>query len=158
MRIVLQRVARASVRVDGESVGAIGVGFLLLVGIASDDEGIDCAGVARKIVELRVFEDATGKMNRSIRDVGGEILAVSQFTLYADVRRGRRPSFSDAARPEAAEPLFDALVAELRAQGVRVETGRFGAKMSVDLVNDGPVTLVLEASRPQELARSSSGE
>ncbi|MDD4903690.1 MAG: D-aminoacyl-tRNA deacylase [Candidatus Bipolaricaulis sp.] len=149
MRIVLQRVASARVRVGDEVVGGIASGFLLLVGIAPADERVDPAAVAHKIVELRVFEDEDGKMNRSIRDVGGAILAVSQFTLYADVRRGRRPSFTDAARPEIAEPIFDGFVAALRAEGVRVETGRFGAKMAVDLVNDGPVTLVLRVAEPE---------
>ncbi len=150
MRIVLQRVVRAAVRVGCEEVGAIGGGLLLLVGVAPADERLDLASLARKVVELRVFEDETGKMNRSIRDVGGEILAVSQFTLYGDVRHGRRPSFTEAARPETAGPLFDALVASLRAEGVCVQTGRFGAKMAVDLVNDGPVTLVLEVVPPEE--------
>ncbi len=164
MRIVLQRVTRASVRVDGEVVGAIGPGFLLLVGIAPGDEQVDLGWAARKLVDLRVFEDDDGKMNRSIRDVGGQILAVSQFTLYGDVRHGRRPSFTQAARPEVAEPLFETLVAKLRAEGACVETGRFGAKMSVDLVNDGPVTLVLdvappeEAGKPRELAPSAGDE
>ncbi|MEN6368097.1 MAG: D-aminoacyl-tRNA deacylase [Thermotogota bacterium] len=164
MRIVLQRVAHASVQVDSEVVGAIGEGFLLLVGIAPADDHLDLAAIARKVVDLRVFEDETGKMNRSVRDVEGEILAVSQFTLYGDVRRGRRPSFTEAARPEMAEPLFNALVANLRAEGVRVETGRFGAKMAVDLVNEGPVTLMLdipppeEAGKPRELAPSVGGE
>ncbi len=149
MRIVLQRVATACVRVDGEVVGAIGPGLLLLVGIAPADVRLDLAEVARKVVLLRVFEDEGGKMNRSIRDAGGEVLAVSQFTLYGDVRRGRRPSFTEAARPEVAEPVFDTFVAGLRAEGVRVETGRFGAKMAVELVNDGPVTLVLEVAAPE---------
>jgi len=149
MRIVLQRVAVACVRVDGEVVGAIGPGLLLLVGIAPADARLDLAEIARKVVLLRVFEDEGGKMNRSIRDAGGEVLAVSQFTLYGDVRRGRRPSFTEAARPEVAEPVFDAFVAGLRAEGVRVETGRFGAKMAVELVNDGPVTLVLEVAAPE---------
>lgn len=149
MRIVLQRVAVACVRVDGEVVGAIGPGLLLLVGIAPADVRLDLAEIARKVVLLRVFEDEGGKMNRSIRDAGGEVLAVSQFTLYGDVRRGRRPSFTEAARPEVAEPVFDTFVAGLRAEGVRVETGRFGAKMAVELVNDGPVTLVLEVAAPE---------
>ena len=149
MRIVLQRVTAASVSVDGEVVGAIGPGLLLLVGIAAADARLDLAEVARKVVLLRVFEDESGKMNRSIRDAGGEVLAVSQFTLYGDVRRGRRPSFTEAARPEVAEPVFDTFVAGLRAEGVRVETGRFGAKMAVELVNDGPVTLVLEVAAPE---------
>jgi D-tyrosyl-tRNA(Tyr) deacylase len=164
VRIVLQRVACASVCVDGEEVSATARGLLLLVGIAPADGRLDLASVARKIVDLRVFEDENGKMNRSIRDAGGEILAVSQFTLYGDVRHGRRPSFTEAARPETAEPVFDALVASLRAEGVRVETGRFGAKMAVELVNDGPVTLVLEvvppeeAGKARELAPSEDGE
>jgi D-tyrosyl-tRNA(Tyr) deacylase len=149
MRIVLQRVAAACVRVDGQVVGAIGPGLLLLVGIAPADARLDLAEVARKVVLLRVFEDESGKMNCSIRDSGGEILAVSQFTLYGDVRRGRRPSFTEAARPEVARPVFDTFVAGLRAEGVRVETGRFGAKMAVELVNDGPVTLVLEVAAPE---------
>jgi len=149
MRIVLQRVTAASVSVDGEIVGAIGPGLLLLVGIAAADARLDLAEVARKVVLLRVFDDEDGKMNRSVRDEGGEVLAVSQFTLYGDVRRGRRPSFTEAARPEIAEPVFDTFVAGLRAEGVRVETGRFGAKMAVELVNDGPVTLVLEVAAPE---------
>ncbi|MDD5263674.1 MAG: D-aminoacyl-tRNA deacylase [Candidatus Bipolaricaulis sp.] len=164
MRIVLQRVARASVRVDAEEVGAIARGLLLLVGIAPTDGRLDLASIARKLGDLRVFEDENGKMNRSLRDAGGEILAVSQFTLYGDVRHGRRPSFTEAAGPDTAGPLFDALVASLRAEGLRVQTGRFGAKMAVDLVNDGPVTLVWEVVPPEEagkdrkLAPSEDGE
>jgi D-tyrosyl-tRNA(Tyr) deacylase len=149
MRIVLQRVQRAAVSVGDETIGAIGRGFVLLVGIAPEDVGVDLAAAARKIADLRVFADADGKMNRSLRDVGGRILAVSQFTLFGDTQKGRRPSFSAAARPEVAEPLFDEFVGALRGQGIEVETGRFGAVMQVDLTNDGPVTLVMELAEPR---------
>ncbi len=149
MRIVLQRVAKASVRVDVEEVGAIGPGLLVLVGIGPGDERLDLAAAARKILDLRIFQDADGKMNLSLRDLGLEVLAVSQFTLYGDTRKGRRPSYAQAAPPELAEPLFDAFVAALRAEGVRVAVGRFGAHMAVELVNDGPVTLVLELAPPE---------
>ena len=149
MRIVLQRVARASVRVDAEEVGAIGRGLLILVGIGPEDERLDLAAAARKILDLRVFQDAEGKMNLSLRDLGLDVLAVSQFTLYGDTRKGRRPSYTQAAPPEVAEPLFDAFVAALRAESVRVAVGRFGAHMAVELVNDGPVTLVLELAPPE---------
>jgi D-tyrosyl-tRNA(Tyr) deacylase len=146
MRIVLQRVSAASVDVGGERVAQIGVGLLLLIGIVPGDESIDPAKTARKVSDLRIFEDREGKMNRSLRDIGGEILAVSQFTLCADVDKGRRPSFAGAAPPELASPLFDALVQALREEGMQVQTGVFGAKMSVELTNDGPVTLVLEVA------------
>jgi len=148
MRLVVQRVRRASVDVDGDRIAEIGRGLLLLVGIAPEDADVDLRKAAGKIVDLRIFEDDAGKMNRSLRDVGGQLLAVSQFTLYGDTRKGRRPSFVGAAAPEVAEPLFDALVDAIRAQGVRVETGRFGAKMAVELVNDGPVTLLIEVESP----------
>lgn len=144
MRIVLQRVDRAAVRVGDDTVGSIGRGLLLLVGVGPDDARLDLVAAARKIVELRVFADAEGKMNLSLLDRGFEVLAVSQFTLYGDTRKGRRPSYVQAAPPDVAEPIFDGLVAAMRAAGVRVATGRFGAHMAVDLVNDGPVTLVLE--------------
>jgi len=144
MRIVAQRVARASVDVDGTRIAEIECGLLLLVGIAATDVGIDLDQVARKIVTLRVFADDDGKMNRSLLDVGGAVLAVSQFTLYGDTRKGRRPSFVGAASPEVAEPLFDRLVAAIAGQGVPIQTGRFGAKMVVELTNDGPVTLIVE--------------
>ena len=144
MRVVLQRVARASVDVEGERIAEIGRGLLLLVGVGQLDEGVDLERLARKIVSLRVFPDEAGLMNRSLLDVGGDVLAVSQFTLYGDTRKGRRPSYVAAARPEVAEPLFDRLVDALQAEGVSTQTGRFGAKMAVDLTNDGPVTLVLE--------------
>ena len=144
MRIVLQRVGRAAVDVGGERIAEIGGGLLLLVGIAPGDGKVDFARLARKIVSLRIFEDESGKMNLSLCDIGGKILAVSQFTLYADTSKGRRPSFIGAAPPEVALPLFDRFVEALRAEGVGVETGRFGAKMAVELVNDGPVTITIE--------------
>lgn len=146
MRIVLQRVSYASVDVDGEQIADIGRGLLLLVGIASEDSTMDLGRTARKIIDLRIFEDDEGKMNRSLRDIGGAVLAVSQFTLYADISKGRRPSFVHAAPPEVAEPLFDSFVNALRSEGVDVQTGRFGAKMAVRLENDGPVTLTLEVA------------
>jgi len=144
VRIVLQRVERAAVRVGVEAVGSIGAGLLLLVGVGHGDDRLDLAGAARKILDLRVFQDAEGKMNLSLRELQGEVLAVSQFTLYGDTRKGRRPSYTHAARPEVAEPVFNAFVEALQAEGVRVAMGRFGAHMSVESVNDGPVTLVLE--------------
>ena len=144
MRIVLQRVSGASVDVAHGRIGEIGRGLLLLVGVAPGDEGVDLQRAAQRLVDLRIFEDDGGKMNLSLRDIGGEILAVSQFTLYADTRKGRRPSFVGAASPETASPLFDRFVEALREQGVRVATGEFGAKMDVRLTNDGPVTLVIE--------------
>lgn len=145
MRVVVQRVSHASVTVDGEVVGRIGVGFLCLVGVTHDDTDADAVALADKLAGLRVFPDADGRMNRSLVEAGGSALVVSQFTLYGDVRRGRRPSFTDAAAPEVAEPLVDRLAAELADRGVPVETGRFGAMMDVELCNDGPVTLVVEA-------------
>lgn len=146
MRLVIQRVSRATVRVAGETIAKIGKGFLILVGIGRRDSALDLSRIVRKVIELRVFEDDAGKMNLSLQDVGGEVLAVSQFTLYADIRKGRRPSFTAAAPPEEAKPLFDAFVEQLRAAGVTVRTGRFGAKMEVELVNDGPVTIIHEVA------------
>ena len=146
MRIVIQRVERASVDVDGDRVATIGRGLLLLVGIAPEDVGADLSRAAQRIADLRIFEDEQGKMNRSLREVGGSILAVSQFTLFADMRKGRRPSFFGAAPPAVAEPLFDRFVDALRDEGVGVDTGRFGARMAVELVNAGPVTLILEVA------------
>lgn len=145
MRIVLQRVKEASVTVEGERISGIGGGLLLLVGVAEGD-GEDAADwLAEKVAGLRIFNDAEGKMNLGVRDVGGGVLAVSQFTLLADTRKGKRPSFVRAAPPERAEPLFDYFCQKLRAAGIApVETGRFGAMMEVALVNDGPVTIVLE--------------
>ena len=148
MRLVVQRVRRASVDVVGERIAEIDCGLLLLIGIAPEDVDVDLRKAASKVVDLRIFTDDEGKMNRSLRDVGGKVLAVSQFTLYGDTRKGRRPSFVGAAAPEIAEPLFDAFVDAIRGQGVEVETGRFGAKMAVELVNDGPVTLLIEVAAP----------
>lgn len=150
MRIVLQRVDRAEVRVDRRTIAAISKGVLLLVGIGKDDEGLDLSRLAKKIVALRIFEDAAGKMNLSLQDVKGEILVVSQFTLYGDTGKGHRPSFSDAAPQKEAERLFNAFVAALGARGVSVKTGAFGAKMAVELVNAGPVTLILELAPSQK--------
>jgi D-aminoacyl-tRNA deacylase len=145
VRIVLQRVKNASVEVAGERVSEIGAGLLLLVGVAKDDGEGEAGWLAEKVVGLRIFNDESGKMNLGVGDVGGEILAVSQFTLLADTRKGKRPSFIGAAPPEEAEPLFDYFCERLRAAGVAsVKTGRFGAMMDVALVNDGPVTIVLE--------------
>ncbi len=144
MRIVLQRVARASVAVGDEVVGALGRGLLLLVGIAADDDAERIDEAARKLVGLRVFEDADGKMNLDVAQAGGAVLVVSQFTLLASTDRGRRPSFERAAPPAAAEALIERFVERLRAAGLEVATGRFGAHMRVELVNDGPVTLVLD--------------
>jgi len=145
MRAVVQRVSSASVVVEGETIGRIEKGLLVLLGVTHDDGQEDVIYLAQKIVGLRVFEDADGKMNLSLGEVGGSVLAVSQFTLYGDCRKGRRPSFVEAARPEQAEPLYRSFVAELRGSGVKVETGRFQAQMAVSLVNDGPVTLILES-------------
>jgi len=147
VRAVLQRVARARVTVDGATVGAIGPGLLALVGVAADDGPADVVQVAAKIRDLRIFEDDQGKMNRSLGDVGGAVLAVSQFTLYGDARKGRRPSFDQAAPAEAGRLLFDALIAELRAAGVTVETGTYRAHMQVELVNDGPVTILIDSRK-----------
>lgn len=145
MRIVLQRVKGASVTVAGEEVARIGAGLLLLVGVANGDGEKEAAWLAEKVAGLRIFADAGGKMNLSVTETGGAVLAVSQFTLLADTRKGRRPSFVGAAPPEEAEPLFERFCALLREAGVgTVETGRFGATMDVALVNDGPVTIVLE--------------
>jgi len=144
VRVVLQRVSRAEVRVGERVTGRIARGFLLLVGVTHADGEEQAAWMAEKIAGLRLFADAEGKMNLALADVGGALLVVSQFTLYGDAQKGRRPSFIDAARPETAEPLYEKFVALLRAQGLPVETGEFGAMMDVELVNDGPVTLWLE--------------
>ncbi|HEY8526180.1 MAG TPA: D-aminoacyl-tRNA deacylase [Acidimicrobiales bacterium] len=144
MRAVIQRVTRARVTVDGDEVGAIGPGLCVLVGVTHDDGPDQARTLASKIWNLRIMADDQGVMNRSAADTGAEILVVSQFTLYGDTSRGRRPSWIAAARPEHAEPLVERVVAELEALGARVATGRFRADMQVELVNDGPVTLVLE--------------
>lgn len=147
MRAVIQRVEQASVSVEGEIRGQIGAGFLVLIGVEEGDGDADFKYIADKAPNLRVFEDEQGKMNRSLLDVGGEVLAVSQFTLLGDARGGRRPSFIAAARPETADPMYERLVADWRARGIRVETGVFGAHMKVALVNDGPVTILLDSRR-----------
>jgi len=145
MRAVLQRVSRARVVVADETVGAIDRGLLVLLGVAPADTPADAAWLADKTVGLRIFADDEGKMNRSVADVGGGVLVVSQFTLYGDASKGRRPSFVAAAPPEVAVPLYEAFVEAVRALGVPVATGRFGAMMDVELVNDGPVTLILDS-------------
>ncbi len=144
MRIVLQRVSRARVTVDGRVTGEIGPGLLLLVGFTDGDGEDALAWMAEKVAGLRIFADDEGKMNRSVHDAGGGLLVVSQFTLYGDTRKGRRPSFVEAARPEVAIPLYERFLELLRATGLPVRTGEFGAMMQVELVNDGPVTLILE--------------
>ena len=146
MRAVVQRVASASVEVGGDAVGRIEAGLLVLLGVEPDDTPVDVDYTASKVLGLRVFEDAEGKMNRSVVDVGGAVLAVSQFTLLGDCLKGRRPSFIGAARPERAVPLYEAFVTAVR-QSVPCETGRFGADMAVSLVNDGPVTLLLDSRK-----------
>lgn len=146
MRVVLQRVSQASVSIDGKVVGAIERGFLLLIGFHRSDTAAESEWMAEKVVGLRLFGDAEGKMNLDLAAVSGGILAVSQFTLYGDASKGRRPSFIDAARPEIAIPLYEGFVASLRTRGIAVATGEFGADMQVSLVNDGPVTLILERS------------
>ncbi len=146
MRAVVQRVTRAAVRVGGETVGEIGRGLLVLVGAAAGDGPADAAALADKLAGLRIFPDDEGRMNRSVVEAGGAVLVVSQFTLCGDVRRGRRPSFTEAAAPEAAEPLVDLVAAHLHAAGVPCATGRFRAHMEVDLLNDGPVTLVIDVT------------
>ena len=144
MRVVLQRVSRARVTVEGRVTGEIGRGLLLLAGFTDADTDEALHWMADKVVGLRIFADHEGKMNRSVDEAGGALLVVSQFTLYGDARKGRRPSFIEAARPEIAIPLYERFVALLRATGLQVETGEFGAMMDVELVNDGPVTLILE--------------
>lgn len=147
MRLVVQRVLESSVRVDGKLVGEIGPGFMVLCGVEDGDTAEDVKYCVDKTVNLRVFEDDAGKMNRSILDAGGAILAISQFTLHGDVRHGRRPSFIRAARPETAVPLYEAYCEGLRQAGVHVETGIFQADMKVSLINDGPVTLLIDSRR-----------
>ncbi|MBI1311210.1 D-tyrosyl-tRNA(Tyr) deacylase [bacterium] len=147
MRAVIQRVSQASVTVEGEITGQIDRGFLVLLGVGVDDTEDDAVYLAGKAAGLRVFEDAEGRMNLSLADVDGAMLVVSQFTLYGDARKGRRPSFIEAARPEKANQLYESFCAEVRGQGIRVETGRFQMHMDVALVNDGPVTLLLDSRR-----------
>jgi D-aminoacyl-tRNA deacylase len=147
MRAVVQRVSRAQVAVNGEIVGKIGLGLLVLLGIGRDDTEADAIYLAGKICGLRVFEDNRGKMNRSVQDAGGGVLAVSQFTLYGDVRRGKRPSFDAAATPEKARQLYGFFVEQIRAAGLSCETGRFQEMMQVELVNEGPVTILLDSGK-----------
>ncbi|HEX9978332.1 MAG TPA: D-aminoacyl-tRNA deacylase [Acidimicrobiia bacterium] len=144
MRAVIQRVSRADVRVDGAAVASIGGGVVVLVGVAAGDTAADADALGAKIAALRIFPDEVGKMNLSLTDTGGSAIVVSQFTLLADVRRGRRPSFTGAEDPERAAPLVDRVAGAIAASGVPVRSGRFGERMEVDLVNDGPVTIVLE--------------
>ncbi|HEV3306906.1 MAG TPA: D-aminoacyl-tRNA deacylase [Candidatus Sulfotelmatobacter sp.] len=147
MRAVVQRVSRAQVTVGGEITGQIGLGLLVLLGVGRDDTEADATYLAEKIVGLRVFEDDQGKMNRSAQEVGGSVLAVSQFTLYGDVRRGKRPSFDAAAPPERARQLYEFFVEQIRAAGLPCETGRFQEMMKVELVNEGPVTILLDSRK-----------
>jgi len=147
MRAVVQRVSRARVTVNGETAGEIGLGLLVLLGVGQADTEADATYLADKVSGLRVFEDAHGKMNRSVQDVGGSVLAVSQFTLYGDVRRGKRPSFDAAAAPEKARQLYEFFVERIRAAGLKCETGRFQETMKVELVNEGPVTILLDSEK-----------
>jgi len=147
MRAVVQRVSRASVKVDGELSGEIAQGLLVLLGVAQEDGESDVAYLADKVAGLRIFEDEAGKMNLSVGEVGGAVLAVSQFTLFGDVRRGKRPSFDAAARPEQAKALYERFVERIRALGLRCETGRFQEMMEVELVNSGPVTILLDSKK-----------
>lgn len=147
MRAVLQRVTRASVRVEGETIGEIGAGLVVLLGIAHDDAAEDADYLAEKVASLRIFDDAEGRMNLSVTEAGGALLVVSQFTLYGDARRGRRPSWSDAAPPEVAEPLYELFLREARRRVSEVATGSFRRIMEVELVNDGPVTILLDSRK-----------
>jgi D-aminoacyl-tRNA deacylase len=144
MKLVIQRVKKASVEVAGELVSKIDTGLLILLGIAQSDDGSQMDWLARKVVELRIFEDDDGKMNRSLLDTGGEVLLVSQFTLFADCKKGRRPGFSEAALPDKAERMYKKFVSLLTTTGIKVKTGIFGAHMEISLLNDGPVTIILE--------------
>jgi D-tyrosyl-tRNA(Tyr) deacylase len=146
MRAVVQRVSRAAVRVDGVVVGRIERGFLVLLGVTHNDGRAEADWMARKVAGLRIFEDDAGKMNLGLTDIDGAVLVVSQFTLYGDARKGRRPSFTDAARPEQAEPLIDYFIERLGEEGIPVQTGQFQAMMAVEMVNDGPVTLLLDTA------------
>ncbi len=147
MRCVVQRVSSASVTVNGETVGAIGQGLMVLIGVSDEDTEADLKYMAEKVPNLRIFDDENGVMNRSVLDIGGSILAVSQFTLYGDARGGRRPSYIHAAKPEEASALYEKLIAAWRAKGIQVETGRFRTEMAVSLVNDGPVTILMDSTK-----------
>ena len=148
MKVLIQRVSRAAVRVEGREVGSIGPGVLVFLGVERGDAAADAASYARRTAELRIFPDGEGRMNRSIEEIGGAALVVSQFTLAAATRRGRRPSFEGAAEPETARALYESFVAALRSRGIPTESGVFGAMMDVELVNDGPVTILLEPKEP----------
>ena len=148
MRAVIQRVKKSSVKAGNEIVGQIGKGLLVLLGVARDDAAKDADYLANKIINLRIFEDPDGKMNRSLLETGGELLVVSQFTLLADCRKGRRPSFIEAAEPQKAADLYETFVDRVREKGVKLQTGRFRAMMEVALINDGPVTLIIESRTP----------
>lgn len=145
MKIVIQRVSESSVKVDGKIVGEIGTGFMLLCGIDESDENEDADWLVKKILDLRIFGDEEGKLNLSIKDIQGEILCISQFTLIADYKKGNRPSFIKAAKPDKAVPLFEYFKAELKKSGLKIESGIFGANMKVSLINDGPVTIVMDS-------------
>ena len=147
MRAVVQRVKKAEVRVDGRTVGAVSEGMLVLLGVGKNDTPEDARSLADKVLNLRIFDDSEGRMNLSLLETEGQLLCVSQFTLYGDCRKGRRPSYDQAARPETAGGLYDAFVAAARAGGVTVQTGQFQARMEVELVNDGPVTLLIDSER-----------
>jgi D-tyrosyl-tRNA(Tyr) deacylase len=147
MRAVVQRVTRAKVTVEGEITGQIGAGLLVLLGVSEDDTQDDASYLAEKIVELRIFPDDEGKMNRSLKEIGGKMLVVSQFTLFGDCRKGRRPSFIKAARPELADSMYRIFVVEVQGRGIQTETGRFQTHMDVELVNDGPVTLLVDSRK-----------
>ena len=147
MRAVVQRVTQASVTVEGETVGSVGPGIMVLIGVAAEDTDKDLKYITDKVMNLRIFDDENGVMNKSVLDAGGSILAVSQFTLYGDARGGRRPSYIRAARPEEANALYERLVEAWRAKGIPVETGRFRTEMKVSLVNDGPVTILLDSEK-----------
>ncbi|MCF0114945.1 MAG: D-tyrosyl-tRNA(Tyr) deacylase [Erysipelotrichaceae bacterium] len=145
MRVVVQRVKQASVTIDNEVFNEVKEGFLLLVGITEGDNEEIATKVANKVIDLRIFEDEQGKMNKSIEDIGGSVLSISQFTLYADVKKGRRPSFVKAARPEVANPLYEYFNEKIRARGIACKPGVFGADMKVELLNDGPVTIIVDS-------------
>lgn len=158
MRALIQRVSRASVRVDGRVTGEIGPGLLVLLGVAPADTEAQADWIADRIAHLRIFADEAGKMNRSVRDIGGGVLVVSQFTLYGDARKGRRPSFIGAARPEIAEPLYRRVLERLSLPDRSAQAGVFGADMAVELINDGPVTLLIESDPPAAPAPSPAPE
>ena len=145
MRVVLQRVTRASVEVEGKVIGKINEGLLVFLGIHNDDNMKELEWMVNKVIGLRIFEDEDGKMNKSLQDVGGELLVVSQFTLYGECEKGRRPSFTSAARPDKAIPMYEAYIERSRQCGIHVEVGEFGADMKIDLLNDGPVTLIIDS-------------